>query len=369
MEYKINFVDLKRQYQSIKAEIDEAISRVINGTNFILGDEVEEFEKEFAEFCQTKFCIGVASGTDALFLSLKALDIGPGDEVITVPNTFIATVLAISLTGAKPIFVDINSQTYNIDFQKIEEKITRKTKAIIPVHLYGQPAEMDKILTVAKKYNLKVIEDACQAHGAEYQGRRVGSFGDLAAFSFYPSKNLGAYGDGGAITTNNAELAEKIRMLRNYGQRIKYQHLVKGFNSRLDTLQAAILRVKLKYLDQWNKSRRQNAQLYNQLLVDTDVITPKEIPGANAVYHLYVIRTQKRDELVKFLSKRNISTVIHYPIPIHLQPAYQDLDYKLGDFPITEKISKEIISLPMFPELTKEEINYVVQSIKEFLYG
>lgn len=369
MKNKINFVDLGRQYRSIKTEIDEAISRVVNKTNFILGDEVEEFEKEFAEFCQTKFCVGTASGTDALFLSLKALDLGPGDEVITVPNTFIATALAISLTGAKPVFVDIEKNTFNINPEFIERSITSRSKVILPVHLYGQPAAMDKILTIAKKYNLKVVEDACQAHGAEYQGKRVGSFGDLAAFSFYPSKNLGAYGDGGAITTNNSELAEKIKMLRNYGQQVKHHHLVKGFNSRLDTLQTAILRAKLKYLEQWNEARRQNAKLYNQLLQGIDVAIPKEIENVKSVYHLYVIRTKRRDELAKFLSEKNISTAIHYPTPIHLQPAYQDLGYQSGDFPVSEAISKEIISLPMFPELTEEEIKYVVQSIKKFLYG
>ncbi len=367
MSNKINFVDLKRQYQSIEEEIGLAINRVLEKTNFILGDEVDKFEQEFADFCQIKFCVGVASGTDALFLSLKALGVGPGDEVITAPNTFIATTLAISLTGARPVLVDINRETYNIDTAKIEEKITTRTKVILPVHLYGQPAEMDKILSLAQKHNLRVLEDACQSHGAEYHDRRVGGLGDVAAFSFYPAKNLGAYGDGGAITTNDSNLAEKIRILRNYGQQPKNHHLIKGFNSRLDTIQAAILRVKLQYLDQWNEARRTNAQTYNKLLAGLEVITPEEINGVKAVYHLYVIRNKKRDALIKFLLERKIDVGIHYPTPIHLQPAYQDLSYKIGDFPVAEKAVQEIISLPMFPELRIDEINSVVDAIKEFL--
>lgn len=363
---KINFVDIQKQYQNYKEEIDEAIHGVLNKSNYILGDEVEKFEEEFANYCETKYCIGVASGTDALFLSLKTLGIGPGDEVITVPNTFIATVLAISMVGAKPVFTEMDSETYNIDVSKIEEKITSKTKAILPVHLYGQPADIDPILEIAKKYNLFVIEDACQSHGAKYKGRRAGSLGDVAAFSFYPGKNLGAYGDGGAITINNEDLAEKIKILRNYGQKVKYHHLIKGFNSRLDTIQAAILRVKLKYLDEWNQKRRENAQKYNQLLSDLDIVLPKELENTESVYHLYVIQTEKRDKLLEYLTEKEISVGIHYPIPIHLQPAYKDLDYKEGDFPVTEEYCKKIVSLPMFPELTTENIKYICEQIKRF---
>ncbi len=361
---KINFIDLKRQYQSIKNEIDTAIDNVIKNTNFILGEEVEKFEKEFADYCNVKYGIGVNSGTSALHLALLANNISKGDEVITVANTFIATVLAISLTGAEPILVDINEKNYNININKIEEKITDKTKAIIPVHLYGQSADMDPILELAEKYNLKVIEDACQAHGAEYKGKKVGCYGNAACFSFYPSKNLGAYGDAGMVVTNDEKISERLVMLRNYGQKVKYHHLMKGFNNRLDTIQATILRVKLKRLDEWNEARRKNAKRYNELLGDA-VITPIEESYARHIYHLYVIRVKNREDLQKFLNEKGISTAIHYPIPIHMQKAYLDLGYKEGDFYATEKSAKEILSLPMFPELSEEEIKYIVHNIKQ----
>ena len=364
---KINFVDLQKQYQNYKEEIDEAVHGVLNKSNYVLGDEVEKFEEEFSSYCEVKYCIGVDSGTDALFLSLKALNIGLGDEVITVANTFIATAFAISMTGAKPVFVDVNPDTYNIDVNRIEEKITFRTKAILPVHLYGQPADMKPILESAKKYNLFVIEDSCQAHGAKYREKRTGSFGDIAAFSFYPGKNLGAYGDGGAITTNNEDLAEKIKMLRNYGQKMKHNHLIKGFNSRLDTIQAAILRVKLKYLDEWNQRRRENAQKYNELLSGLDVVLPKELGGIEPVYHLYVIQTERRNELLEYLANKEISAGIHYPIPIHLQPAYKELGYKRGDFLITETLSQKVLSLPMFSTLKDEEIIYICDLIRKFM--
>ncbi|MEW6606250.1 MAG: DegT/DnrJ/EryC1/StrS family aminotransferase [bacterium] len=363
---KIPFVDLKSQYQSIEQEVKEAVIKVMEQANFILGEEVKLFEEEFARLCEAKYGIGVASGTDALHLALLACGIAEGDEVILPANTFIATPLAVSQAGAKPVLVDIDSLTYNIDLSKIEECITLRTKAIMPVHLYGQPVDMDVLTNLAKKYNLWIIEDACQAHLAEYNGRKVGAIGDIGAFSFYPGKNLGAYGDGGLVVTNNAQLAEKVKMLRDYGQKVKYHHLFKGFNSRLDTMQAAILRVKLKYLEKWNSLRIQHAQKYSELLGGTEVITPTKAPYAKHVYHLYVIRTKQRDELQKYLTDKGISVGIHYPIPIHLQKAYEDLEYKIGTFPITEKYANEILSLPMFPELTVEQIEMVVNSIKEF---
>lgn len=362
---QINFVDLKKQYNSIKDDVDEAIKRVIDNTAFILGDEVEAFEKEFAQYCGVKYCVGVDSGTSALSLALKSLGIGEGDEVITVPNTFIATTLAISSVGADVKFVDIDPDTYNIDVNKLKEAISDKTKAIIPVHLFGQAADMDEILEFAKENNLKVIEDACQAHGAEYKGKKAGSMGDVACFSFYPGKNLGAYGDGGALVTNDEEIKEKLIALRNYGSKIKYHHPLKGFNNRLDGIQAAVLRVKLKQLDEWNEKRWKNAQLYSELLKDS-VEVPVEKEGYKHVYHLYVIKSKERDRLGEFLGNKGISTGIHYPVPIHLQKAYEDLGLDKGSFPVTEKCSEEMLSLPMFAELSEEEIKYIAESIKEF---
>lgn len=365
IEMKINFVDLKRQYEAIKGEIDACVNRVITSCNFVLGDEVNKFEEEFAAYCKSRFCVGVGSGTDALRLSLLAAGISSGDEVITVPNTFIATTLAISEVNAKIKFVDIDPETYTIDAARIEKAISEKTKAILPVHLYGNAADMAPIMEIAEKNNLAVIEDACQAHGADYKGKKVPT-GNIGCFSFYPGKNLGCYGDGGAIVTNNEEIAEKIKMLRNYGQKIRYHHLIKGTNSRLDTIQAAVLRVKLRYIEKWNGSRRRHAKLYNELLGGV-VELPVEKEYAKHVYHLYVIRTKKRDELQGYLSKKGIASLIHYPIPIHLQKAYSDLNLGEGSFPITERYANEILSLPMFPELADEEIAYICESIKEFV--
>ncbi len=362
----IEFVDLKRQYKNHKTEIDNAIQNVLDKGTFTLGEELEIFEREFADFCEAKYCVGVASGTDALFLSLLALGIKAGDEVITVPNSFIATALCISMASAKPVFVDIDPKTYNIDITKIEEKITPRTKAIIPVHLYGQPADMDAIKEIAAKHNLKILEDACQAHGARYKGVRVGNFGDAAAFSFYPSKNLGAYGDGGAVITNNKKLAEKVLALRVFGGKERDYYKIKGINSRLDIIQAAILRVKLKYLDKWSEKRRQNAKLYNELLKNLGVITPAVLDSTSPVFYLYVIRASRRDNLKKYLGEKGISAIIHYPLPIHLQPVYKELGYKEGDFPETEKASQEILSIPIFPELEEDEIKYISQSIIDF---
>ena len=362
----IPFVDLKAQYDSIKDEIDNAIQNVINNTSFIMGEELKKFELEFARFCDVKYAIGVANGSDALILALKACGIGKGDEVITVPHTFISTAEAISNVGGKVVFVDIDPKTYTIDVSKMEEKINEKTKAIIPVHLYGQPADMDPIMRLAKEYNLKVIEDAAQAHGAEYKGEKVGSIGDVACFSFYPGKNLGAYGDAGIVVTDNEEIAEKVKLLRNHGRITKkYEHEIEGYSSRLDNLQAAILRVKLRHLNKWNESRRENAKKYNELLSNINgIIIPYEADYAKHVYHLYVIRADKgRDKLREELKLKGIAIGIHYPIPLHLQPAYNYLRYKRGDFPVTEKDSQEILSLPMFAELTDEQIFKITETI------
>ncbi len=364
---KIPFVDLQAQYQSIKDEADTAIHGVLNRSDYVLGQAVKDFESAYAQYCETKYAIGVDSGYSALELILHALDIGPGDEVITVANTFVATVLAIHNCGAKPVLVDIDPNTYNIDPAKIEAAITPATRAILPVHLYGQIADMDSIVAIAKKHNLRVIEDACQAHGAQYKGRRAGSMGDAAAFSFYPAKNLGAYGDGGAVVTNDELIDDKIRILRNLGQRVKYHHEIKGFNNRLDTLQAAVLGVKLPHLDSWNDGRRESAADYEELLADLPVVTPKSIDGSEPAYHLYVVRVKNREALQAHLQEAGIASGLHYPIPIHLLSAFEDLGYGEGDFPISEAYAKEILSLPMYPELTRDDVEQVVDAIKKFV--
>lgn len=366
----IPFVDLKAQYESIKEEIDAAIADVIANTAFIGGPFVKSFEEAFSDFCGVKHCVGVGNGTDALFIALKTLGIGKGDEVITAANSFIATSEAITMTGARIVFVDVNPKTYNIDVDKIEEKVTTKTKAIIPVHLYGQPADMDPILEIAKKDNLKVIEDAAQAHGAIYKGRQIGSIGDIACFSFFPGKNLGAYGDAGAIVTNDNELSLKARMLANHGRVEKYNHKIEGVNSRLDALQAAILEVKLRHLPEWTEHRRQNAYLYNVHLKDTELITPFEIDDVKAVYHLYVVRLKdgNRQALQDHLKSNGISSGIHYPIALPNLKAYKYLDHNRNDYPEATKASNEILSLPMFPELTESQIEYIVAKINEFSF-
>ncbi|MEW6008944.1 MAG: DegT/DnrJ/EryC1/StrS family aminotransferase [Candidatus Omnitrophota bacterium] len=367
---KVPFVDLGVQHRQIKKEINQAINRVIKRGDFILGEELEKFEKEFAQFSNSSYAVGVSSGTDALFLALMSLGIGKGDEVIVPAFTYIATALAVSYSQAKPVFVDIEEDTYNIDVRKIEKAITKFTKAIIPVHLFGQPANMPEILKIAKKYNLKVIEDAAQAHGASIQMKEgdwqtIGSIGDIACFSFYPSKNLGALGDAGIITTNNKETYDKLFKLRNYGRVSKYEHSIIGYNCRLDTLQAAILRVKLKRLKIYNKMRQKAAKVYNRLLTGIDVVTPYKSPLVRHVYHVYAIRTVNRDRLLAQFKKDGIGTIIHYPTPLHLQKAYGNLGFKQGTFPVAEKISGEILSLPMYPHLNSRQINYVVKSIKK----
>lgn len=364
---KIPLVDLRRQYPKIKQDIDKAVTRVLKDGNFILGNQVEEFEAEFAKYCQRKYCIGVASGSDALLLSLRALGIKGGDEVITPANTFISTVFPIMYLGAKPVFVDIKDN-YQIDPKKIEEAISAKTKVILPVHLFGIPAPMDEILKIAKKYKLFVLEDAAQAHGASVNSKKCGSFGDLAAFSFYPGKNLGAGGDAGAIVTNNKKLSDMIRKMRNIGQSKKYIHQIVGYNSRLDTIQAAILLVKLKELDSWNKKRNQVANLYNKLLANLPIKLPPKLEVKYfANYHLYVIRTKKRDQLMDYLKGQGIYCGIHYPLPVHLQESTKQLNYRRGDFPITEQFAKEILSLPIFPELSEKEVKYISSKIRKFV--
>ena len=359
----IPFVNFKKGYFDLKQEIDEAVKMVLESGWYILGKGVKAFEKEFAEYNKVKYCVGVANGMEALQLSLMALGIKPGDEVITVANTAAATILSITSVGAKPIFVDINPVSYNIDPEQIKNSITPKTKAIIPVHLFGQTADMDHLLEIADKHNLRVVEDACQAHGAEYKGKKAGTMGDAGCFSFYPTKNLGAYGDGGAILVNDDKLNKKLRVLRNYGQETRYVHKYKGLNSRLDELQAAILRVKLKYLDENIKKRRKNAKLYNELLKNMDLILPIEMPTNKHTYHLYVVRSKKRDDLSKKLKSKGIQTLIHYPIPLHLQNAFIDLGYKKGFLPVTEQYADEILSLPMYPQLEEEEIKIISNSL------
>jgi dTDP-4-amino-4,6-dideoxygalactose transaminase len=363
----IQFVDLKAQYETIKNEIDLAIKDVLSETAFIGGKHVTKFEESFAKFCGSKHCVGVGNGTDALFIALKALGIGAGDEVITVANSFIATSEAITQTGARVVFVDINPKTYNIDTNRIEEKITSRTKAIIPVHLYGQPADMDPILALAKKHNLKIVEDCAQAHGALYKGRTIGSIGDMACFSFYPGKNLGAYGDAGAITTNDDTLAKKARMFANHGRVDKYDHEMEGINSRLDGLQAAILGVKLQHLEAWSEARRKNAYLYNENLKGSGLVTPVELANVKAVYHLYIVRVKKelRQKLQDHLKSKGIATGIHYPIALPNLKAYSYLNHNGNDFPEATKASQEIVSLPMYPELHESQIQYIAQQIKE----
>jgi len=362
----VPLVDLRKQYAPLKEEILGGIEHVLDGMCLFLGENVQGLESEFAQFCGTRYGIGVSDGTAALNIILRAMDIGPGDEVITVSHTFIATAEAILLAGARPVFVDIHPNTYLMDIAQVESKITPRTKAILPVHLYGQAVDMDPLREIASRHGLRVIEDACQAHGAEYKGRRTGGLGDAGAFSFYYSKNLGAYGEGGFIATNDAELAGKMRMIRDHGSGQRYHHDLIGFNGRLDEIQAVVLRTKLPHLQAWNEQRRLHARQYDELLRDTPVVTPVECPENQHVYHLYVIRAPRRDELQAFLKSHGVATGIHYPIPGHLQPALSRLGYGPGDLPVTERVTEEILSLPMYAELTGEEIGTVAESIKSF---
>ncbi|MCX8022628.1 MAG: DegT/DnrJ/EryC1/StrS family aminotransferase [Syntrophorhabdaceae bacterium] len=365
---KVPFLDLKAQYETIKEEINIAIQDVIEHTAFAGGPYVSKFEEAFSEFCGSSYAIGVGSGTEALWFCLLGLGIGPGDEVITVPNTFIATAEAISFSGARPVFVDVDEKTYNMDPNLIESAITSKTKAIIPVHLFGQVADMEPIMAIAKKHGLYVVEDACQAHGAEYKGKKAGTFGVAGAFSFYPGKNLGAYGEAGAIVTDNLELADRIRVLRDHGQARKYYHNIIGWNGRMDGIQGAVLSVKLRYLTTWNDKRRKNAYLYNSMLKGIDgLVTPYEADYGKHVYHIYAIRVKERENVISKLAERGVSCGIHYPVPIHLQTAYSSLCLIEGRFPIAEKVTKEFVSLPMYPELTEEQIKHVVKELEGVL--
>ncbi len=363
---KIPFIDLKAQYESIEDEINVAIRQVLDSCAFAGGPFVEKFEEAFAEYCRCDYCIGVGSGTEALWLSLMAYDIGPGDEVVTVPNTFVATAEAISFCGATPVFVDVDEKTLTMNTALLEEVLTPRTKAILPVHLFGQTADMKPILKIAEKHGLVVVEDACQAHGAEYEGKRAGSLGDAGCFSFYPGKNLGAYGEAGAVVTNNAETAKKIRILRDHGQPRKYHHDIVGYNARMDGIQGAVLGVKLAYLEEWNEKRREIAASYDYYLKDAENISlPEEKSYARHVYHVYAIRTPFRDELMSELSQKGISCGIHYPVPVHLTGAYRGLGYGKGSFPIGEQAAEHLLSLPMYPELGTEMVEHICLQIKE----
>ncbi len=362
---QIPLVDLKAQYASIKFEVDAAIQRVLDNTSFILGQEVAEFEAAFARYVDAKGAVGIASGTAALSLSLLACGVGPGDEVITTAHTFIATAEAISHVGARPVFVDIDPRTYTLAPNCVEDAITPHTRAILPVHLYGQPADMAPLLEIAQRRSLWLIEDAAQAHGAEYRGKRCGALGHLACFSFYPGKNLGAYGDAGAVTGNDETLLAKVRKLRDHGRISKYEHDEIGYGERLDALQAAVLGVKLPHLEAWTEARRAHARLYSWLLADCDVVTPYELPDVRHVYHLYVIRTSRREEMLAHLKTRGIGAGVHYPTPLHRQPAYLKQGYGSVRLPITEKAAADVLSLPMYPELTEDQIQTVVDAIKE----
>ena len=363
---KINLLDLQAQYITIKEEIDKAIQRVLDSSVYIMGPNVKKLEEDIAEFTGVKHGIGVANGTDALLLALEAVGVTAGDEVITTPFTFFASAETTSVLGATPVFADILPDTLCINPEEIEKYITEKTKAIIPVHIFGQMCDMDRIMEIARKHNLYVIEDCAQAIGAEYKGRRAGSIGDIGTYSFFPTKNLGGYGDGGMVVTNNDEFAERIRLLRSHGSKVKYTYVAIGHNSRLDEIQASILNVKFKYISQWNDARNIKAKIYNDLLKETNVVTPTEREGNKHIYHMYVIQSYKRDEIIGYLKEYGISTGIYYPSPVHLQQVYEDLGYKEGDLPIAEDACKKTFALPLYPEIELEKQEYVVRKIKEF---
>ena len=365
---KVPFLDLTAHHAPLRAEFDAAIAEVIDSAAFAGGPVVTQFEAEFAAFCGSRYAIGLGSGTEALWLALLACDIGPGDEVITVPNTFMATAEAITYTGAKPVFVDIDPRTYTMDPSQLQAALTGRTKAIIPVHLFGQTADLDPILAFGQQHGLFVIEDAAQAHGSEYNGRKAGSLGHAGCFSFYPGKNLGAFGEAGAVVTNDEELQEKIRILRDHGQVRKYYHAMIGWNCRMDGIQAAILRVKLRHLASNNQLRRTHAEFYNQCFAEVDeIVTPAEAAKGRHVYHIYAVRTPERDDMLRLLAEKNIGCAIHYPVAIHLQEAYRGLGYSEGDFPISERACAEVLSLPMYPELTETQLLLVSDAVKESL--
>jgi dTDP-4-amino-4,6-dideoxygalactose transaminase len=360
----IPLVDVASEYRLLKPEIDAAIEAVLRDGKYVLGPAVESFERDFAEYCGTDHAVACSSGTSALHVALLAAGVHPGDEVITVPFTFVATVAAIEYAGARPVFVDIDADYFTMGPSAVEGAITRHTRAIVPVHLFGQPADMQPVLDIARRHGLAVIEDACQAHGAEYNGRRTGSLGDIGCFSFYPTKNLGAFGEGGAAVTSNPTYAETMRLLRSWGEKRRYEHSMRGFNYRMVGIQGAILGVKLKYLERWIAARRSHARTYGQQLADTSVIIPRERPGVRHVYQAYSVRMPQRDSWRARLSDHGIQTAIHYPIPIHLQPAYLDLGYKVGDFPVAEAVAGEILSLPIFPAMTSSQIETVAGTLR-----
>ncbi len=367
MKMNIPFADFKPMHNEIRSELDAAFARVVNNSSFIQGPECAAFEKEFADYCQAKYCVGVATGLDAIFLILRAMDIGQGDEVIVPSNTFIATALAVTYCGATPVFVEPILETYNIDPARIEEKITPRTKAIIAVHLQGRAADMDPINELATRYHLRVIEDAAQAHGVRYKGKKIGTLSDAAAFSFYPGKNLGAMGDAGCVVTNNKEIADRVRALGNYGSDRKYHHIYQGTNSRLDEMQAALLRVKLPHLDVWNNDRKRIAERYLSEITNPLIQLPLPVDEVfDHIYHVFVIRCGKRDALEAYLKEKGIATVIHYPVPMHMQPCYESLNIHKGELPLAEQISSTVLSLPMFYGMTDEQISYVVDSLNQF---
>lgn len=365
----IPFLDLRAQYALIQQQIESAVTNVLRSGHYVLGDEVKAFEEEFAAYCGTRHAIAVNTGTSALHLALIAAGIKAGDEVITTPFTFIASAAAIRYIGARPVFVDIDPKTFNIDPNKIEAAITPRTKAILPVHLYGQMAPMNDILIIAARHGLAVVEDACQAHGAEYDGQRAGSIGVSGCFSFYPGKNLGAYGEGGIVVTSNDEQARKIRMLRDWGQERRYHHVMEGYNYRMDAIQGAILRVKLRQLEAWTEARRARARLYTKLLAGSDVIVPAEMDGNRHVWHVFAVRSSDRDGLRARLQHEGIETGLHYPVPVHLQPAYADLGYKRGDFPEAEAAADSVLSLPLYPELSERDVAYIADAVRQDVYA
>ena len=366
MDSKVPYLDLPAQLRSVRKEIDAAIARTIDNCSFCLGPDTAQFEKDFAKFCEAKECVGFNSGTSALHVALMLLGVGSGDEVITTPMTFVATSWAISYVGAKPVYVDTDDATFNLDPKLIERAITSKTKAIMPVHLYGHPFDIDPILAICKKHRLPLVEDAAQAHGAKYKGKVIGTFGEISGFSFYPGKNLGACGEGGALVTNNATFAARARSLREHGSTVRYYHDEVGFNYRMEGIQGAVLGVKLKHLDHWTKERKRVAHRYHELLADTPLQLPKEAAYAESAWHLYVVRHPRRDDLKKHLEANGVGCALHYPLPLHLQKCYASLGYKAGDFPVAEKAARECLSLPIFPELTEAQIQRVAAVVKDF---
>lgn len=366
MPEPVPYLDLRAQLKPLRAELDAAIARTLDNCTFCLGPDVAQFEKDFATFCGAQHALGFNSGTSALHVAMRLFNVGPGDEVVTTPYTFIATSWAISYCGAKPVYVDIDDATFNLDPKLLEKAITPRTKAILPVHLYGQPFDVDAIAAVCKKHNLPLVEDAAQAHGAKYKGKTVGSLGDVACFSFYPAKNLGACGEGGALTTNHADYAARAKALREHGSTVRYHHDEMGYNYRLEGIQGAVLGVKLKHLEKWTRERQRVAARYAELLADTPLQLPAVASGVESAWHLYTVRSARRDELKKHLDAHGIGNAVHYPMPLHLQKAYAHLGYRPGDFPVAEKASREVLSLPMFPELTDAQIQRVAEVVKEF---